>query len=101
MVKMRVRQNHRINRARRNRRVLPVALTPFLLSLEKSAVNQNAKSARIIRIVRSADEVFRTCHNASGAKKLNVCQEWLLSRHESNSLIAKNCVIEQSGNFVI
>jgi hypothetical protein len=37
-------KNNRIDFTRRDRSVLPVALAPFFLSLEKPAIDQNLKS---------------------------------------------------------
>jgi len=44
VIEMRMRKNNRINFTRRDRSVLPVALAPFFLALEKSSVDQNLKS---------------------------------------------------------
>jgi hypothetical protein len=74
MVKVSVRENDCINLARRNRRVLPVALAPFLLSLKHSAIDQNLKPLFASRVGRSIDEMFRAGNGPGSAKKLDVGQ---------------------------
>jgi hypothetical protein len=58
VVEMRVRQNHGINVTRRNGSVFPVAQSPFLLSLKKTAVNQHLHAGLVGRIVARIDEVL-------------------------------------------
>src|ERR1700733_3491926 len=77
MIEVRVSQNDRINCARRNRRVLPVAFAPFFLSLKESAVDKNAKSGGVVYVVSCADKVLRTGHSAGRAEKLDVGQGFL------------------------
>ena len=74
VIEMRMGKNDGIDFARRDRSILPIALAPFLLSLEKSAVDQNLKSLLATRIVGSVDQVLRARDRAGGAEKLNVGQ---------------------------
>lgn len=75
MVKVRVRQNDGVNRARGHRCILPVALAPFLLPLKKPAVDENPKSGLVIRIESCADKVLGTGYGPSRAEELDVGQE--------------------------
>jgi hypothetical protein len=68
---MRMGKNNRINFTRRHRGVLPVALAPFFLSLEKPAVDQN-QSLLAARIVSSVDQVLRARHAPGCSEKLDV-----------------------------
>src|SRR5450759_1997697 len=78
---MRMGKNNRINFARRDRGVLPVALAPFFLSLEKSAVDQNLESLFATRIVGGVDQVLRARHGPGSAEKLDVGQALSLRKN--------------------
>ena len=75
MVQMRVGQDDCVNLGRRYRRVLPVALAPFFVTLKQPTINKNLKAILSAAIYPRVDQVFRTCDRAGGAEKLNVGQE--------------------------
>jgi hypothetical protein len=74
VIEMRMRKNNGINFTRRDWGVLPVALAPFFLSLEKSTVDQNLQSMLAARIVGSVDQVLRASYGPGSAEKLDVGQ---------------------------
>ena len=76
VVKMRVGQNHRVNSCRRNRHWMPVALPPFLGSLEHAAIDEHLKPRFAARIRTGVDQMLRACNGARRAEKLNVGQEF-------------------------
>ena len=74
MIQMRVRQDDGIDLARRNRQLFPVALTPFLLALEQTAIDEDLNSLFAVAIKRSVDEMLRSGHRPGCAQKLDVRQ---------------------------
>jgi hypothetical protein len=72
VIEMRVGKNNRVNLTRRDWGVLPVALAPFFLSLEKSAVDQNLKSPLATQVVGRIDQVLRASHGTGSTEKLDV-----------------------------
>src|ERR1019366_8000828 len=77
MIEMGVRQDDGVNRIRRYRQVLPVALPPFFLSLEETAVHQCLQRWRAI--VVDMDQMLRAGNHSGRAEKLDVAQEVLIS----------------------
>jgi hypothetical protein len=71
---MGVRQNHRVDVARRDWRVLPVPLAPLFWTLKKSAINEQLKSALPVTVGRSVDEMFGTGDRTGSTEKLDVRQ---------------------------
>src|SRR5207302_6027254 len=59
VVKVRMRQDDRINLLCRDGRVLPVALAPFFLALKKSAVDQDLQVARVDKVLGAGDRARR------------------------------------------
>jgi len=74
VIQVSVRKNDCVDLARRYRTVLPVALAPFLLSLEESAIDQHLYSAGAVVVGRSIDQVLGTRDSAGRAEELNVGQ---------------------------
>src|SRR5215469_5760259 len=70
VVEVRVGEDDCVNGLRRDRQILPVTLTPFLLSLEESTIDQNLKWAASTVIY--VDQVLRSRDNSGGAEKLYV-----------------------------
>ena len=81
VIEMSVREDDGIDLARWNRQVLPVALTPFLLTLEQSAIDQHLH-AYLAALVAGVDQVFRSGNDSGRAKKLDVAQRssWVRAR---------------------
>jgi hypothetical protein len=71
---MRMGKNDGTNLPRRDRSVPPVALAPFFLSLEESAVDQNLESLLATRVVSSVDQVLRASYGPGSAEELNIGQ---------------------------
>ncbi len=89
MIEVGVRQDDGINQAGRNRSVPPVALAPFFLSLKESAVDENAKSGRVIHVVRRTDKVLGAGHDAGRAQKLDVGQSFSPAKRNLTAKIAE------------
>ena len=51
MIEVRVRQNQRVNRRRRNRERLPVAVAQFFESLEQPAIDEDSMSAEVEQVL--------------------------------------------------
>lgn len=77
VIEMSVRQNYRVNIARRNGNILPVAKSPFLLTLKKAAVDKHLHARFAGRIVARVDEVFRSGYGPGSAEKVKVCHSVL------------------------
>ncbi len=58
MVEMGVGQNYRVNVARRNGSIFPVAQPPFLGALKKAAVNEQLQAWLGRRIIAGVDEML-------------------------------------------
>src|SRR5208282_274853 len=84
MIEMRMSKDNGINFARWDGSVLPIALAPFLLSLEKSAVDQKLKPLFATRIVSSVDQVLRSGNCTGRAEKLDVGQAISSSCEQEN-----------------
>ncbi len=80
VVEVRVGQDDRIDPVRRDRKILPVALAPFLRPLEEPAVDERLKSA-VARGISSIDEMLRASNRPRRAKKLYVRQTCLPHKH--------------------
>src|SRR5581483_10184405 len=74
VVQVRMRKNEVLNIIGREGQVLPIPLTPFLLTLEQAAVDQHLRSILARQVITGIDQVFRSGHGSGGAKKLNVSQ---------------------------
>ena len=72
MVEMRVRQNHRIDVARGNRSIFPVAQSPIFRALKKTAVHQHLHAGLVGNVVARVDEVLRSGNGPGSAEKLKI-----------------------------
>jgi hypothetical protein len=73
MIKVCVSKNHCIQLPRLYWKILPIALAPFLVTLEKATVNQTSEIHLPIWI-RQANKMFRSRNRSRRAQKLYVTQ---------------------------
>jgi len=77
-----------------NRSVLPVALTPFLLALEKAAIDENLKTFLPSTIDAGIDQVLGAGDDAGSTQELKIGQEdppFRITKCElQNSAVASN-----------
>src|SRR5579872_6747516 len=76
VIEMGVGQNDRVDLLRRDGRVAPVALAPFLRTLKEPAIDKDLEAA-LARRVASVDQVLRTSHGSCSAEKLDIGQSFL------------------------
>ena len=76
VIEVRMGQDDRVDRSGRNRRVVPVTLTPFFRPLKKPAVDQYLVTALAGRI-SGVDQVLRASNGSRRSKKLDVGQTFL------------------------
>src|SRR5208337_3234424 len=78
VIDVRMGQDDGVDRGRWHRKVLPIALAPFLLALEQPTIHQDLETSRAV--VVHVDQVLRAGNNSGRAKKLNIAQSVLASR---------------------
>ncbi len=74
VIEMSVGEDERIDLVGGHRQVLPVALAPFLLSLEEAAVDQHLVAAAAAFVAGGIDEVFRSGDHTGCSQKLDIAQ---------------------------
>src|SRR5215813_1766861 len=75
MIEVRMRENHRVDFLGRNRRVLPVSFTPFLLALKQTTINQNLETIFASRVGSSVDQMLGAGNHSRRSQELNVGQD--------------------------
>ena len=68
-------ENDGVNLTRRNGQIGPVALTPFLLALEKAAIDENLKTFLPSTIDAGIDQVLGAGDDAGSTQELKIGQE--------------------------
>ena len=73
MIEMRMREDDCVDLLRSNRRIAPIALTPFLWPLKQAAINQDLQTVLAGSISR-IDQMLRAGDGPGSAEELDVGQ---------------------------